>query len=247
MALKTYRYTSVWLKNSFLFIIGWFIFTSAASAQGILPKDTLEVELSDSLKIIKPKEKKPRLIAGVSVGVDLVGLGMKIAGAEWSLMEVMARIHLKDKFFPIAELGIGEAEHEGHDLDNRFKVRAPYFRVGIDYNFTKKNNGNRLLVGARYGFSAYNYDLTSPVELTDPVWNVSKPFDYSYSGSAHWAEIVLGLETRLWKFIHLGWDARIKFRIKQKLGENGQAWFIPGYGKNDTTWWGGSFKVLFEL
>jgi hypothetical protein len=52
---------------------------------------------------------------------------------------------------------------------------------------------------------------------------------------------------RLWKMIRLGWDARIKFRFTQKTDEVGPPWLIPGYGKNDTSGWGGTFKVLVEL
>lgn len=246
MALKTSRSISAWLRNSFI-IAMMMLLSSPASAQ-----DTLRVEVGDTVKVELPKkqkkDKEKRLFWGVAVGADLVGLGMKVAGTEWALMEVMARVNLKDKFFPVFELGLGEADHEGNDLDNRFKVRAPYFRGGIDYNINKKHNGNRMFMGVRYGFSAFNYDLISPTPFEDPVWHTSQPFNYEgMRGTAHWAEIVFGLETRLWKIIRLGWDIRGKFRIAQRTGEVGPPWLIPGFGKNDTTGWGGTFKVLVEL
>ena len=198
--------------------------------------------------IIHPP-KKVRFIDGVAVGADLCGLGMKLAGCDWSQMEVLARLSIYDKYFPIFELGIGEADHEGRELDNHFSVRAPYFRVGADFNFTKKHNGNRLFLGLRYGFSAYNYDIDSPVPLVDPVWKQQQELQlHDLSGNAHWAEIVFGLETRLWTIVRLGWDARFKFRIKQKADAVGNPWFVPGYGKNDgSTSWGGTFKLLFDI
>jgi len=244
--MRTCRYTSAPLRNSIFFLL-LLLLSSPLSAQ-----DTLHVETDDTVQVELPKkqkkDKEKRLYYGVAVGADLVGLGMKVAGAEWSLMEVLARVNLKDKYFFIFELGLSEADHEGNDLDNRFNVRAPYFRGGMDYNINKKHNGNRMFVGVRYGFSAFNYDLTSPTPLEDPVWKTSQPFSHeSMRGTAHWAEIVFGLEMRLWKMIRLGWDIRGKFRITQKTGEVGPPWLIPGFGKNDTSGWGGTFKVLVEL
>ena len=248
MDWRIYRSISARLRNSVLLMAALLCWCSGAVAQ-----DTLSVEVSgDSITVKLPKkERKPReqrLLQGVAVGADLVGWVMKAAGADWAMMEVLARVNLKDKYFPIFELGLGEANHSGNDQDYQYNVRAPYFRVGMDYNINKKHNGNRMFFGLRYGFSFFNYDLTSPTPLTDPVWKESRPFDYeSLHGAAHWGEIVFGLEMRLWKMIRLGWDARIKFRFTQKTDEVGPPWLIPGYGKNDTSGWGGTFKVLVEL
>ena len=49
------------------------------------------------------------------------------------------------------------------------------------------------------------------------------------------------------KMIRLGWDIRGKFRMAQTTGEVGPPWLIPGFGKNDTSGWGGTFKVMVEL
>ncbi|MBR1682079.1 MAG: hypothetical protein IJ700_01760 [Bacteroidaceae bacterium] len=244
MAWRTYRSTSARLRSSALAL--WLLLLSPVAAA----QDTLRVEVGDTVKISLPKKVKDenRFFYGVAVGADVVGLAMKAFGSEWSLMEVMARVNLKDKYFPVFEMGLGDADHEGNDLDYRFRTRAPYFRVGIDYNFNKKHNGNRLFLGVRYGFSVFNYDLVSPTPLEDPVWHESQPFSHtSLRGSAHWGEVLLGLETRLWRFIHVGWDARIKFRITQRTDDVGPPWLVPGFGKNDTSGWGGTFKILFEL
>ena len=193
--------------------------------------------------------RKVRFFNGAGVGIDLVGPVMKVAGSDWSQLEVLARINLLDKYFPIVELGLGSADHEGREIDNHFSVRAPYFRVGADYNFNKKHNGNRLFLGLRYGFSAYDYNLDSPVPLEDPVWHEKQELSlHDLHGSSHFAEIVVGLETKLWKIVRLGWDVRFKFLLKQNSAENGDPWYIPGYGKNSSTLtWGGSFKLLFDI
>lgn len=189
------------------------------------------------------------LLDGVAVGVDLAGTTMHILGSDWMQMEAFARLNLYDKYFPIVELGYGQADHEGSELDNRCEIKAPYFRIGMDYNFIKKHEGNRLFGGLRYGFSAYEYDLDSPVPLADPVWKTEQPFvQHDLSGNTHWAEAVFGLETRLWRFISVGWDLRLKLRVSQKNSEIGKPWYVPGMGLNDSSLnFGGSFKVVFDL
>ena len=194
-------------------------------------------------------KKKVRFFHGVAVGIDLVGPIMKVAGSDWSQMEVFARVSLLDKFFPVFELGMGEGDHEGRELDNHFKTRAPYFRAGLDYNFNKKHNGNRLFLGLRYGFSSYTYTFDAKTPLTDPVWHQSRELNIEdLSGTTHWGELVLGLETKLWTIIRLGWDMRFKFQLKQYAAPEGEPWYIPGYGKSaPSIGWGGTFKLIFDI
>ena len=85
--------------------------------------------------------------------------------------------------------------------------------------------------------------------LIDPIWKAEHPFrQHNLDGSTHWAEAVFGLETRLWQFVSIGWDLRVKFRVYQDASDIGQAWYVPGMGINDTAMiFGGSFKVVFDL
>ena len=258
MASKTYRYTSAHrLRISLLLLLLGLPLLAPA-------QDTAPAEVKDSTTVVvitkdgkekpakkakkKKDKKKNSFFYGAAVGADILGPILKVGGSDWSQLEVMARINLLDKYFPIFEMGLGEADHEGHDLDNHFTVRAPYFRIGADYNFTKKHNGNRLLLGLRYGFSAFNYDLDAATPLTDPVWKTQMDVNYTdLHCQTHWAEVVFGVETRLWTIIHAGWDLRVKFRLSEKDPTLGQPWFVPGFGKNDTSCWGGSFKILIDI
>ncbi len=233
MALRTFKYISVRL-SSILLALCLSLSSHTVSAQ--------EIQFGEK------EQKSVHLIDGIAVGADILGFGLKAMGSDWSQMEVMARINMLDKYFPIFEMGIGEADHEGVDLDNHFTVRAPYFRIGADYNFTKKHNGNRLFLGLRYGFSFFNYNIDSPTPLEDPIWGAKQEVNFSdLSGNSHWAELVFGLETRLWSIVHLGWDVRMKLRIVENPHSIGSPWYVPGFGLNDTTSWGGSFKVLFDI
>lgn len=189
-----------------------------------------------------------KLFNGFGVGIDGVGLGMKLAGGRFANMEVMARANLLEKFFPIVELGIGECDREGNEQDTKFHTRAPYFRIGADYCFTKKRNGNRLLGGLRYGFSNFKYDYSNPAFGDEVYGGTTSPVVLNdLNGKGHWIELCVGVETRLWKFVRLGWTLRYKTLLFEKFSEHGDPWYVPGFGKNGGTSWGGSVNLMFDI
>lgn len=192
---------------------------------------------------------KPKFLSGIAVQGDFVGFGMKLAGGRFANMEVGCRLNLMEKYFPIVELGVGDCTHEGRETSSIFSTTAPYFRIGADYCFTKKRNGNRLLAGLRYGYSSYKYDFQTE-DLQDPIWpntNTEAGQLTDMDGRNHWAEVVVGVETKLWRFIRLGWNMRYKMRIHQKASPKGEPWYVPGFGRNDGNCWGGAVNLIFEL
>lgn len=204
-----------------------------------------------SLSIQGKKKQEPipqaPLFCGAAVHMDLAGPVMKALNTKFSQLEVGARLNFRDHYFPITELGIGEGNREGVENNNQFHARAPYFRVGIDYNIVKKHNGNRFMVGARYGFSSFNYDFSCP-DFTDPVWGTSQNLVLNdQNGRAQWLELGIGCETKLWSFIRLGWNIRLKARLKQHISDYGEPWYIPGYGKNGGSTFGGTMNLIFDV
>ena len=191
-------------------------------------------------------EKAP-LVSGVAVGVDLVGFAMKAVDAKFANMEVNARVGLLDKYFPVAELGIGDCHREGAETGNTFSATSPYMRFGIDYNFNKKHNGNRLFGLFRYGFSSFKYDVGNP-SFSDPTYGtaVNLALD-GEKATAQWLELGAGVETKLWRFIRMGWTLRYKFRLSLSHPDEGEPYFIPGFGKNDSNGFGGSVNLVFDV
>lgn len=194
----------------------------------------------------KKKEKAP-LLSGVAVSADIVGFAMKAVGAKFANMEVGARINLLDKFFPVAELGIGDCHREGAESHNVFSATAPYMRFGMDYNFNKKHNGNRLFGLFRYGLSSFKYDVQND-SFTDPVYGTTQSLTLNgQKATAQWLELGVGVETKLWSFVRLGWSIRYKSRLSLSCPEEGEPYFIPGFGKNDGNGWGGTVNVVFDV
>lgn len=195
----------------------------------------------------KPKQEKAPVLSGVAVSADVVGFVMKAVGAKFANMEVGARINFRDKYFPVAELGIGDCHREGVETGNTFSTTSPYMRFGMDYNFNKKHNGNRLFGIFRYGFSSFKYDIGNEAFI-DPIYGTTVPLEMSgEKATAQWLEFGAGVETKLWSFIRLGWSMRYKFRVSLKSPDEGAPYFIPGFGKNDSNGWGGTVNLIFDV
>jgi len=190
---------------------------------------------------------KGPLFTGLSLSADVCGMAMA-AFAPYGQLEAACRVNLRNRYFPIFEMGWGLSDHRSDVTDIHFKTQAPYFRIGCDYNIAKdKRSGNRIFAGLRYAFSSYAFDLDGPA-VTDPVWGGSTPYVFSgLSGRAQWGEIVVGLEARVCKFFHLGWSARYRLRFHEKVSPVGRAWYIPGYGKNGGHVFGGTFNIVFDI
>lgn len=191
--------------------------------------------------------KRLPLFAGVSVSGDFCGAMMAVLGA-YGQYEAAARVNMRGRYFPIAEVGVGVSNHTNETTNNYYKVHAPYFRLGMDYNLMKNlRSGNRIFVGLRYGFSRFNYEVGGP-DRFDPVYETTSPFHYSgLNGANHWGEAVFGLEAQVWGILHLGWSFRYKLRFSNKESAVGSPWYVPGFGKNDSSCFGGTFNLIFDI
>lgn len=198
---------------------------------------------------VVPTYKEQPLFCGVSVGVDLAGALMAQV-AKFGQYEAQARFNFKQRYFAVAEAGVGTSHHTSDRTSQTYKVHSPYFRIGADYNFAHNPvSGNRIYGGVRYGFSSFRYDISGPAFVDPLTPGAEIPFSLNDVHSAmHWGELVAGLEGRLWRFIHLGWSVRWKFRFKQKDCPYGSPFYVPGYGDNtDGSCFGGNFSLLFDI
>ncbi len=247
MILKIYRFICVLLLN-----ICWGV--PAVATTRCLLADTV-AEKSDA-KLYSSREEarraleageQPRFFSGVAVGVDIVGPITRMASSSGQL-EAMCRVNLLETYFPILEVGFSECNHTDETSSVNYSTKAPYFRIGMDMNFSKnKLSGNRIFGGVRYGFTSFKYDVSSP-GIYDPVWDVTIPYQVKgVSGNKHWGELLFGIESRVCSFIQLGWSLRYKFGLSEKSGGIGKPWYAPGYGRNKNGIFGANFNIIFEL
>ena len=202
---------------------------------------------AQSRKVMVQQKDTIPFYRGVAVSFDLVGAAEKTLGS-YGQYEGAVRVNLKDKYFPIIELGLGTADEEDVSTRLHYKTSAPYGRIGIDFNVIKnKHDDYRLYVGGRYAFTSFKYDIFSP-GLTDPVWG--DHVDYNYpdnKGTYHWLEFVGGIDAKIWKFFRLGWTVRYKRRLFHTEQEIGEPWYVPGFGKVSNSNLGATFNIIFEF
>lgn len=178
------------------------------------------------------------LLNGVSINAEVMGLGQKLF-KDHGQYEVGIRVNLKDRYFPAFEIGYGEGnDNDGStssptDINKYCRVKAPYFRVGMDYNLLRnKHDKYRLFVGGRYGFSSFDYNLADAEQQ---------------KATYQWLEALIGIDVTVWKMFHLGWDVRWRKQLSHKDGEAGMPWFVPGYGYQKTEVEGDRRKAGFTL
>lgn len=193
---------------------------------------------------------KPWEFKGISVGADLFGYIGRIMN-DYTSAEVALSANFGNRFFPVVEIGYGSTDTTDETTRIYYKSGAPYFRVGLDYNFLYKKSGelsNYKIVGlVRYGQTTAKYDVTTP-PLTDPVWGNSTSLSLTdVEASCSWLEFGVGVQVKVWKNLHMGWSLRYKSRMKEGKGDNSDIWYIPGYGENKSGSFGGTYNIIYNI
>ncbi len=211
------------------------------------PNDTLRMRGVFGHFVDRLFPSETPLFCGVAVGVNALGSGLA-AFSTYGEYGAMVRLNLKQKIFPVFEAGLGVCDRTDDATDIHLKVSAPYYRLGCDYNFLKDTqSGNRVFGGLRLAYTSFSYDISAPT-FVDPVWHDPTNFAYNdVKSNMFWAELVFGVEAKIWRNFHLGWSLRYRRRLHQKVSEPGQAWYVPGFGKNDSSTFGGTFNIVFDI
>lgn len=187
------------------------------------------------------------LFNGFSVAVDLVGPAM-LMFSDYGEYEASCRLNLRNRCFPIVEVGYGKAERTDEVTEIYYKTGAPYFRIGCDWNLLKnKNTGNRLFGGFRYAYTSYEVDIAK-YDMTDPVWYTETEVEVmGEKCNQHWLEAVVGIDAKIAGPLHLGWTFRWKRRVSHKDTSIGKVWYVPGYGTRGSTRLAVNFNVIIDI
>ena len=140
-------------------------------------------------------------------------------------------------------------DHEEKTRNITYKTKAPYGKIGVDFNVMKnKHDDYRLYIGARYAYTNFKVDYSSP-PITDPFWHDTQIEwgEENMQCKYHWAEAVFGAQAKIWKFVHLGWSLRYRKRLSYSEGEHSKSWYVPGYGKSGNSNIMGTFHLIFAI
>ncbi len=200
----------------------------------------------------KKEEKKPISFSfnGLSLSADVFGLAYSLLDS-YSSCEAAIEANIGNRIYPAFEGGYGWCSTTDETTGIYYSTAAPYFRAGVNYNFsTTRDNPDPQysIIGlARFGWTGCKYDVTTP-PVTDPVWGGSASLSLQgVKGNATWAEVGVGIRVKITRFFHMGWTVRYKARLSQSQGTNSQMWYIPGYGINKRTCFGGTYSLTFDI
>ncbi len=199
-------------------------------------------------KIILPeKQDSVPLFRGIAVGADLFG-AIQRQVSDYGQYEANLRINLKDKYFPVFELGVGDADHQDDAVTGiSVKTRAPYGRIGCDFNVLRDKHGDyRAYVGFRYAYSSFDFELSHP-GVEDPIWGGVAEYGTDETCDCQWLEGVFTVDAKVFGPVRLGWSVRYRRRIVAPDSSVGDVWYVPGFGRSKKTCIGGSFNIAFEI
>lgn len=213
---------------------------------GVKAQDVVSMDTIDIRKYLHRPDSL-QMFQSVSFNYDLVGLA-QLLFSDYGQHEIGMRVNLYDKYFPAVEVGYGIASHDDDVTGLHYDTKAPYFRVGCDFNImNQKHSDYKVFIGARYAYTSFKANISSK-SVKDPVWGMPTVYDVKdEAASQHWVEALVGIDAKIWGPFHLGWTARYRQRITSNEGKTGKVWYIPGYGTSGSSHLTASFYAAIQL
>lgn len=160
--------------------------------------------------------------------------------------ELSATLAINSRFMPTVEVGIGHTDMVSQLYEIGYSTRAPYYRVGMDYNMQYENDKpGYIFLGGRVGYTAFDYSVDAP-PLVDPVWGDEVPMqltDIPYR--MLWAEAVGGVRAEITKNLCMGWSLRYKYPLYKGATVNGGPWYVPGFGTGKKGVLGATYTICY--
>lgn len=183
---------------------------------------------------------------GLRVGVDLFKLTRSFYEKDYRGLELVGDYRLTRRHYLAAEIGNENKTVDDDQLN--FTTKGTYLKVGFDYNTYENwlNMENIISVGLRYGVSSFSQTLDSyqiynpnPYFGEAPVIQSGEEFK---GLSAQWIEVAAGVKAEVFKNIFVGFSVRLNRLVSQKLPDNFDNLYIPGFNRT----YNGSFGVGFN-
>ena len=183
---------------------------------------------------------------GIRFGVDLFKLTRSLYEKDYQGLEIVGDYRLTRRHYLAAEIG---NENKTVDDDQvNFTTKGTYLKVGFDYNTFENwgNMENMIYVGLRYGVSSFSQTLNSyTIYNANPYWGATQvtPSGQNFDGlSAQWIEVVAGMKAEVFSNVFVGFSFRLNRMISQKLPNNFDNLYIPGFNRT----YNGDFGVGFN-
>lgn len=195
------------------------------------------------------EESRGGLFRGIYLSADVFGYIYPIfVKDKYYSAELSATANLRNRFFPVVEVGFGHTDMVSQLYEIGYRTQAPYYRIGMDYNMQYKNGKpNYIYLGGRIGYTSFKYSVDAPA-MKDPVWGDEAPVLFTdMPCRAVWAEAVAGVRAEIAKNFYMGWSLRYKYPIHKGPIVNGGPWYIPGFGASSKAAFGATYSITYYL
>lgn len=189
-------------------------------------------EIIDSTYIQKVPPMIYPLIYETTIGVNVWDPLMRLFGQKYGTIGFSAELNMHNRYIAVFEAGLGSADNTPADNNYTYhSPMAPYFKLGINYNFFYNSNpAYQLFAGVRYGFSPFSWTLRDVTSVGD-YWGEPSKMDFpQVNTTAGYIEFLVGLRVQVWRSISVGWSARFHSVIHRSASTYGKPWYIPGFG-----------------
>lgn len=201
-----------------------------------------------SKNIVEEEPDTLPFFRGVAVSVDVAG-PLLMYLSDYGQYEAALRVNIRDRYFPVFELGYGIGKHDVDPITGvEAESKAPFGRIGLDFNIKKqKHDDYRLYGGFRYGYTSFNMNIANHT-VTDPVYGGDASYEVKDERcNYHWLEGVFGVDAKIAGPFRMGWSVRYRRKLASSDATTGAMWYVPGYGTDSSSHWGGTFNLTFEL
>lgn len=172
---------------------------------------------------------------GVRFGVDLYKIALSGFDKNYTGFEIVGDFRVTKKYYLAAEIG-NENKKTTENLLN-FTTKGSYLKVGFDFNTHENwlNLENMIYLGMRYGVSTFDQELNSyKIYNSNPYFGQSQniPSTEKFTGlSAQWVEVILGVKTRVFNSVFVGFSVRANILVSNKKPEGFDNLYIPGFNR----------------
>ena len=190
---------------------------------------------------------------GFRVDLDLASPALTAIGLSDSYAaEAAVQFNLKYKYFPVLEVGFSGINNKISINGSSFDTEGLFGRLGVDVNLLKYKPENRFadnlfLVGGRIGTSSFSYNLKN-VTVFDDYWGTTEVRDYlDVSTTKWWFEAVVGMRVEIVQNVFLGWNVRMKSLLGTDTKGNIYPYFVPGYGRWQSSNWAFNYTIGYKF
>ena len=199
---------------------------------------------TDSLEIIKTP-------LSLRLGIDLYRIALSQISDDFSGYEAVGDVRIGKDLFVAMEIGSLETKKQVEQVN--FTSSGNYLKLGFDYNMFENMEGmnNHITLGLRLASSKHKHYLNSYTILDRTrFWPSSDlPINNGYATgerlnlSAFWFEVVVSFKVQILKNVYTGVSLRLNRLLNDKLPENFDNIYIPGFNKKtEDNVFGGGFN-----